>query len=89
MTTPQNATAPIPGSMVTTVPNRTLETERWLREMAIVGNPDTVAARIAAPHEELGFGDFMLVTGVLGNLPQPDIVRTLELFAREFMLRIQ
>ena len=27
-----------------------LETERWLREVAIVGSPDTVAERIAALH---------------------------------------
>jgi alkanesulfonate monooxygenase SsuD/methylene tetrahydromethanopterin reductase-like flavin-dependent oxidoreductase (luciferase family) len=47
-----------------------LETERWLREVAIVGCPDTVAERIAALHEEFGFGNFMLVTGFLGNLPQ-------------------
>jgi alkanesulfonate monooxygenase SsuD/methylene tetrahydromethanopterin reductase-like flavin-dependent oxidoreductase (luciferase family) len=60
-----------------------LETERWLREVAIVGCPDTVAERIAALHEEFGFGNFMLVTGFLGNLPQEEVVRTLELFARE------
>jgi alkanesulfonate monooxygenase SsuD/methylene tetrahydromethanopterin reductase-like flavin-dependent oxidoreductase (luciferase family) len=64
-----------------------LETERWLREVAIVGSPDTVAARIAALHEELGFGNFMLVTGFLGNLPQEKVIRTLELFAAEVMPR--
>jgi alkanesulfonate monooxygenase SsuD/methylene tetrahydromethanopterin reductase-like flavin-dependent oxidoreductase (luciferase family) len=64
-----------------------LETERWLREVAIVGSPDTVAERIAALHEEFGFGNFMLVTGFLGNLPQAEVVRTLELFAREVMPR--
>jgi alkanesulfonate monooxygenase SsuD/methylene tetrahydromethanopterin reductase-like flavin-dependent oxidoreductase (luciferase family) len=66
-----------------------LETERWLREVAIVGSPDTVAQRIATLHEELGFGNFMLVTGFLGNVPQQDVVRTLELFAREVMPRFQ
>jgi alkanesulfonate monooxygenase SsuD/methylene tetrahydromethanopterin reductase-like flavin-dependent oxidoreductase (luciferase family) len=66
-----------------------LETERWLREVAIVGSPDTVAERIAALHEELGFGNFMLVTGFLGNVPQPDVVKTLELFAKEVMPRFQ
>jgi alkanesulfonate monooxygenase SsuD/methylene tetrahydromethanopterin reductase-like flavin-dependent oxidoreductase (luciferase family) len=66
-----------------------LETERWLREVAIVGNPDTVAERIAELHEELGFGNFMLVTGFLGNLPQQDVVRTLELFAKEVRPRFQ
>jgi alkanesulfonate monooxygenase SsuD/methylene tetrahydromethanopterin reductase-like flavin-dependent oxidoreductase (luciferase family) len=33
-----------------------LETERWLREVAIVGSPDTVAERIIALHAEFGFG---------------------------------
>jgi alkanesulfonate monooxygenase SsuD/methylene tetrahydromethanopterin reductase-like flavin-dependent oxidoreductase (luciferase family) len=66
-----------------------LETERWLREVAIVGSPDTVAERIAALHEELGFGNFMLVTGFLGNLRQEEVVRTLELFAREVRPRFR
>jgi alkanesulfonate monooxygenase SsuD/methylene tetrahydromethanopterin reductase-like flavin-dependent oxidoreductase (luciferase family) len=60
-----------------------LEPECWLREVAIVGAPDTVAARIAALHQEFDFGNFMLVTGFLGNLPQEEVVRTLELFAGE------
>jgi alkanesulfonate monooxygenase SsuD/methylene tetrahydromethanopterin reductase-like flavin-dependent oxidoreductase (luciferase family) len=54
-----------------------LDTERWLREVAIVGSPETVAERIAALHQELGFGNFMLVTGFLGNLPQEEVVRPL------------
>ncbi len=66
-----------------------LETERWLREVAIVGSPDTVAERIAALHDEFGFGNFMLVTGFLGNLPQDQVVRTLELFAKEVRPRFQ
>ena len=66
-----------------------LDPERWLREVAIVGSPDTVAARIAALHDELGFGNFMLVTGFLGNLPQDEVIRTLELFASEVRPRFQ
>jgi alkanesulfonate monooxygenase SsuD/methylene tetrahydromethanopterin reductase-like flavin-dependent oxidoreductase (luciferase family) len=66
-----------------------LETERWLREVAIVGGPDTVVERITALHDELGFGNFMLVTGFLGNLPQQDVVRTLELFAKEVGPRLR
>jgi alkanesulfonate monooxygenase SsuD/methylene tetrahydromethanopterin reductase-like flavin-dependent oxidoreductase (luciferase family) len=66
-----------------------LETERWLREVAIVGSPDTVAERITALRTEFGFGNFMLVTGFLGNLPQEQVVRTLELFAKEVMPRVQ
>jgi len=62
-----------------------LETERWLREVAIVGSPDTVSARIAELQDELGFGNFMLVTGFLGNLGQDHVVATLEMFAREVM----
>ncbi len=66
-----------------------LEVERWLREVAIVGSPDTVAERITALHDEFGFGNFMLVTGFLGNLPQEEVIRTLELFAREARPRVQ
>jgi len=66
-----------------------LEPERWLREVAIVGSPDTVAERIAALYAEFGFGSFQLVTGFLGNLPQQEVLRTLELFAREVRPRVQ
>ena len=64
------------------------DTERWLREVAIVGSPETVAERIAALHAEIGFGGFQLVTGFLGNLPQEYVVRTLELFAKEVRPRV-
>lgn len=64
------------------------DTERWLREVAIVGSPETVAERVAALHAEFGFGNFMLVTGFLGNLPQEHVVRTLELFAGEVRPRL-
>ncbi len=66
-----------------------LEPERWLREVAIVGSPDTVAARIAALHEEFGFGGLQLVTGFLGNLSQEHVVRTLKLFAAEVIPRVR
>jgi len=66
-----------------------LETERWLREVAVVGGPDTVAERIADLHAEFGFGNFMLVTGFLGNLPQDEVLRTLEFFAREVKPRFE
>jgi alkanesulfonate monooxygenase SsuD/methylene tetrahydromethanopterin reductase-like flavin-dependent oxidoreductase (luciferase family) len=66
-----------------------LETDRWLHEVAIVGSPDTVAERIAALHAEFGFGNFMLVTGFLGNLLQEHGVKTLELFAKEVRPRFQ
>ncbi len=65
------------------------ETERWLREVAIVGGPETVAARVADLHAELGFGGLQLVTGFLGNLPRAHVVRTLELFASEARPRIE
>lgn len=66
-----------------------LEPERWLNEVAIVGSPETVAGRIAALHEEFGFGSLQLVTGFLGNLPQQHVVTTLELFATEVGPRLQ
>lgn len=62
-----------------------LETERWLREVAIVGSPQTVSALIMELQKDLGFGNFMFVTGFLGNLRQDHVVATLELFAREVM----
>jgi len=65
------------------------DTERWLREVAIVGSPETVAERVAALHAEFGFGGFQLVTGFLGNLPQEHVVRTLELFAKEITPRFR
>lgn len=66
-----------------------LETEPWLREVAIVGSPETVAGRIAALHTELGFGNFMLVPGFLGHLPQAYVVTTLTLFAQEVIPRFR
>ena len=66
-----------------------IATERWLREVAIVGSPDTVAGRIAALRDELGFGNLMLVPGFLGNLPQAHVVTTIKLFAREVMPRFR
>jgi alkanesulfonate monooxygenase SsuD/methylene tetrahydromethanopterin reductase-like flavin-dependent oxidoreductase (luciferase family) len=65
------------------------DTERRLREVAIVGSPETLAERVAALHAEFGFGNFMLVTGFLGNLPQEHVVKTLELFAKEVRPRVQ
>jgi alkanesulfonate monooxygenase SsuD/methylene tetrahydromethanopterin reductase-like flavin-dependent oxidoreductase (luciferase family) len=66
-----------------------LETERWLREVAVIGSPDTVAARIGELRHEFGFGNFILVTGFLGNLPQEAVLRTIELFATEVRPRFQ
>jgi alkanesulfonate monooxygenase SsuD/methylene tetrahydromethanopterin reductase-like flavin-dependent oxidoreductase (luciferase family) len=66
-----------------------LDAERFLDDVAIVGGPATVAARIAALHDELGFGSLQLVTGFLGNLPQEHVVRTLELFAEEVRPRFE
>lgn len=65
------------------------DTERWLREVAIVGSPETVAERVVALHSEFGFGSLQLVTGFLGNLPQEHVVRTLELFAKEVRSRVE
>jgi hypothetical protein len=54
-----------------------------------VGSPDTVAERIGELYQELGFGNFQLVTGFLGNLPQADVVKTLELFSAEVRPRFE
>ena len=60
-----------------------LDTERWMNEVAIIGSPQSVAARIAALQAELGFGSIQLVTGFPGNLPQTNVIETIELFAKE------
>ena len=39
---------------------------------------ETVAARVAELHEELGFSHFMLVLGFLGNLSQEHVHTTVE-----------
>jgi alkanesulfonate monooxygenase SsuD/methylene tetrahydromethanopterin reductase-like flavin-dependent oxidoreductase (luciferase family) len=66
-----------------------LDIDRWMNEVAIIGGPETVAERIAALHAELRFGSLQLVTGFLGNLPQAEVVRTIELFAKEVRPRLQ
>jgi alkanesulfonate monooxygenase SsuD/methylene tetrahydromethanopterin reductase-like flavin-dependent oxidoreductase (luciferase family) len=66
-----------------------LETQRWLREVAIVGSPDTVAGRIAELRHEFGFGNLTCVPGFLGHLPQEHVVTTLELCAQEVMPRFR
>jgi alkanesulfonate monooxygenase SsuD/methylene tetrahydromethanopterin reductase-like flavin-dependent oxidoreductase (luciferase family) len=66
-----------------------LETGRWLREVAIVGSPDSVSEQISELYQEFGFGNFQLVTGFLGNLPQQHAIRTLELFACEVRPRFE
>lgn len=61
-----------------------------MHEVAIIGSPDTVAARLAALHDKLGFGSVQLVvTGYLGNLPQTEVVRTIELFAKGARSRLE
>ena len=60
-----------------------LEPERWLREVAIVGGPDSGADRVGELSDEFGFGGFQLVTGFLGDLPLEHVSRTLTLFAAE------
>ena len=54
-----------------------------------IGRLQKVCSELAELHAELGFGNFMLVTGFLGNLPQAQVIRTLELFAKEVMPRFQ
>ena len=54
-----------------------------------MGSPEAVAERIAELYQESGFGNFKLVTGFLGNLPQAGVVETLELFAAEVRSRFE
>jgi len=60
-----------------------LELERFTREFAIVGSPDTVAARIEKLHEELGFGRFNCGFGLTGRATPDQVFRSLRLFGKE------
>ena len=49
---------------------------------AVVGSPESVAARLAELHEELGFGQVIGLFG-LGDISHDETVRSMELFASQ------
>lgn len=63
-----------------------LDPERFYREVAIIGSPATCIDRIAALRDELGMRYLNCLAGFFGILPEADLRRSLELFAREVMV---
>jgi alkanesulfonate monooxygenase SsuD/methylene tetrahydromethanopterin reductase-like flavin-dependent oxidoreductase (luciferase family) len=62
--------------------------DRYLPHAEFLGSPDTVAAQIQRFHDEAGVGIVdLLFHG--GRLPQAKLVRSLELFGREVLPRLQ
>jgi alkanesulfonate monooxygenase SsuD/methylene tetrahydromethanopterin reductase-like flavin-dependent oxidoreductase (luciferase family) len=73
------------GDLITTEAD--LEPERFSRETAIVGGPESVAERIGELRDELGVRYVNLLPSFFGQLPQDMLRRSLELFASEVMPR--
>ncbi len=69
------------GELISTLEE--LETERFRHETAIVGGPETVAARLAALRDDLGVRQVNLLSSFFGLLPQDLLRRSLRLFADE------
>jgi alkanesulfonate monooxygenase SsuD/methylene tetrahydromethanopterin reductase-like flavin-dependent oxidoreductase (luciferase family) len=62
-----------------------LDPERFLRDTALVGSPETVADRVAGLRDELGVRYVNLRPSIGGNCPPPLQAVTVELFATEIM----
>lgn len=62
-----------------------LEPERFLRDTALVGSPETVARRVAELRDELGVQYVNLRPSIGGNCPPALQAITVELFATEIM----
>ncbi len=65
-----------------------LEPERFYHETAIVGGPETVAARIADLRDTYGVRYVNLLSSFFGFLPEDLLLRSLELFSTEVMPRL-
>jgi alkanesulfonate monooxygenase SsuD/methylene tetrahydromethanopterin reductase-like flavin-dependent oxidoreductase (luciferase family) len=65
-----------------------LEPERFLRDTALVGSPETVARRVAELRDELGVQYVNLRPSIGGNCPPALQKVTVELFATEIMPRL-
>lgn len=65
-----------------------LEPATFLQRMVIAGSPDTCAARIAAIAKEFGIRHVNALSAFFGHLPQPRLLRSLELLATEVKPRL-
>ncbi|BBZ49877.1 luciferase [Mycobacterium heidelbergense] len=74
------------GGVVTT--EEDLDPERFYRETAIVGGPETVAGRIAQLRDRYGLTRVNLLSSFFGFLPAELLDGSLELFATEVMPRL-
>jgi alkanesulfonate monooxygenase SsuD/methylene tetrahydromethanopterin reductase-like flavin-dependent oxidoreductase (luciferase family) len=74
------------GYVITT--EEDLESERFYHETAIVGGPETVAARIAELRDTYGVRRLNLLSSFFGMLPPELLDGSLELFAAEVMPRL-
>lgn len=66
-----------------------LDPEVFYRETAIIGGPETVAARIADLRSELGVQRVNLLSSFFGLMPDHLLDSSLALFAQEVMPRLQ
>lgn len=64
-----------------------LDPERFYHETAIIGGPDTVAERIAQLRDTYGVRYVNLLSSFFGNMPEPLLRSSLDLFSREVMPR--
>lgn len=74
------------GGLVTT--EEDLEPERFYHETAIIGGPETVAARIAELRDRYGLRRINLLSSFFGYLPPELLDGSLNLFASEVMPRL-
>lgn len=74
------------GDLITS--EKDLEPERFYHETAIVGGPETVAARIAELRDRYGLEQVNLLSSFFGILPSELLDGSLQLFAGEVMPRL-
>ncbi len=65
-----------------------LESDRFVRDVAIVGGPATCADKIAALQCEVGLDYLNALSAFFGYLPPEQLRRSLSLLAREVMPRV-
>jgi alkanesulfonate monooxygenase SsuD/methylene tetrahydromethanopterin reductase-like flavin-dependent oxidoreductase (luciferase family) len=66
-----------------------LEPERFYNETVFIGSPSTVAERIVELHDEYGTTYVNLLSSFFGLMPEPLLLRSLELFSREVMPTVE
>jgi alkanesulfonate monooxygenase SsuD/methylene tetrahydromethanopterin reductase-like flavin-dependent oxidoreductase (luciferase family) len=74
------------GGLITT--DEDLEPQRFYHETAIVGGPETAAARISELRDRYGLRAINLLSSFFGYLPPGLLDRSLTLFATEVMPRV-